>query len=990
MNGETDVAAGAPRGSERDETDAIVIDPAAIDQTAVDELARRIDARLGDLEKVDCADAASRLAPVLTVHPAERPEGEAEPAGARRERLRDATRAVEAALAELDLIERVHDRLTEVQVLALTLGRAMGEADEPPPRSDGADRPLADEVLELGTTLTEVLRVPHGAFVETGLARYAAVSSAATRAARALDAEDPDPDERGGAETDELGSRVHELREWLADRPLADLRSAVAVAIQEPPVRKKSARTRRRATGDPAPEALRTRWDRAAAPDRFAGELRRLALVSELLDFRIFLDAFVRSHLLAEPERVSAAAARYLGDAVSALRALHDEAERGFRQGSPLPPSRLLRRGMEALRAAESGLGSTTSTASLADAATEGLSELTARIGRLPESLEISPLPDPDETAGVDDDLRRVEPRGWAEDAFGSLALERLRDAARPYDDALARATALVPGARTVLEYNLGAADELSATEHDDDAARIREELVLGGLDRTADRLQDAVVRLNEVRQAAPLVADALLAEAVSAFNARARAESSLEGRARDVWSSIREGAELAGTWAEREARRLGRAAVSMVASGSTRAVGALHRARAVVGADPVATARVDATVRVIADVEHAADQLPFVYRRLFSYRPLSDPSLLVGREDACAFLDEHLERWQRGLTDALLVSGASGVGLSSLLEVCRERWGDSVEWRTITLTDRVLDESRVARLLADGLELGETPATLADLGARISARPAAARPTVCVVDNFEMLYRRGVLDPGPIDETLRFMATSDASVLWIAPLADSAWQVLQALRPGVASLARVFELSPLDRVGIETAVLSRHQRSGIPVRYETGAALPIGLRRAHARAGSDDDRQALLRTAFFDRLYELSEGYVALAIVYWLRSIRLDEATEVIHISTPDPIDFGAWDDLDAAGAFALKAILEHGSLTLAEYSDVFGASEDEAFSVFERLSNLLIIHPVQSERPAGVQLRIHRIEPRVRYRVRPVLVRPVERLLTARRLLY
>ena len=987
----TNPTAGGPRDSGRGGDEAATIDRAAMDRTAVDELARRIETRLRELEKVEFGDAATRLAPAVALYPPERPEGAREPVGARREKLRDTVRTIHAALAELDLIERLHDRLTEVQGLALALGRAMGEADEasgPGPADEMRD-PLADEVIEFGTTLTDALRVPHDAFVETALTRYAAVSSAATRAARALEREDPDTDDRTDAETEELAMCLRELRGWLDDEPLAELRSAVAGAIETPSVSGKRTRARRRTTGDDAPDALRARWDRAVAPDRFAGEVRRLALVSELLDFRVFLDAFVRSHLLAEPERVSADVARHLGEAVSALRALHDEAEHGFRQGNPSPPLRLVQRGLEALRTAEAGLRSATPDAPLADAATEGLSELTARIGRLPETLHISPLGAPGKTPDVGEGRQRVEPRAWAEDAFGSLALERLRDAARPYDDALAAATALIPGACTVLEYNLGAADELSAADHDD-AARIREELVLGGLDRTADRLQDAVARLDEIREAAPLVAHALVAEAVSAFDTRARAESSLQGRARDVWSSIYLGAELAGTWAEREARRMGRAAVALVSAASTRAVGALRQARAVVGADPVATERVDATVRVIADVERVADELPFVYRRLFSYRPLSDPSLLVGRDDASAVLDEHLERWRSGMTDALLVTGASGVGLSSLLEVCRERWGDTVEWRSVALTRRVLDESVVAQLIAEGLELVEAPATLADLGALLAARPPAVRPTVCVIDNFEMLYRRGVLDPGPIDETLRFMATSDAAVLWIAPLADSAWQVLQALRPGVASLARVLELKPLDRAGIEAAVMSRHQRSGIPLRVESGATLPIGLRRALAKAGSDDERQAVLRTAFFDRLYELSEGYVALAIVYWLRSIRLDEATEVIHVSSPAPIDFGAWDDLDAAGAFALKAILEHGSLTLAEYSDVFGASEDEAFSVFERLANLLIIHPTHAERATGARLRIHRIEPLVRYRIRPVLIRPVERLLTARRLLY
>jgi hypothetical protein len=194
----------------------------------------------------------------------------------------------------------------------------------------------------------------------------------------------------------------------------------------------------------------------------------------------------------------------------------------------------------------------------------------------------------------------------------------------------------------------------------------------------------------------------------------------------------------------------------------------------------------------------------------------------------------------------------------------------------------------------------------------------------------------------------------------------------------------------PLNRSDVEAAVLARHQRSGIPLQIEEPPDLALGLRRSLARTADERARQEVLRDAFFDRLFELSNGYVALAILYWLRSARLDAQTEVMRLSWPSAIDFGAWDDLDSNGAFALRAFLEHGSLTLAEYGDVFGASEDQAFAVFERLGNLLLIEATGPNRDIGTRMQYRRVDPAARYRIRPVLVQPVERLLLSRRLLY
>ncbi len=1006
-------------------------EPAPVAQTLrsalFDELEAALDSKLLHLVEREWADAETRLRPVIVrlqsaraelskLETSEEATGEFHALGA----LAGLLRQIVEPLAELDFIGRLNRALTDVQITALELGWAVDLAAPDPLRASteaaqhGDDTSLA-ALRSVAEDLPGALKEPYRRLLVTAIQRHADVASAATRCAhevRSLHRTAPQThvpvtdDNRGleevEAETSKrsepaqsfetLETHVTALADWLVSEPMEEIRAAVQALVSEraaPDWKGRSAKRRRR--DEDVVKRVRERWDRYGRPERIWMETARLQYVIGVAEFGTFLDGFVRTDLLSEADEVARRAIQFLSSAAESLRDLHREAESNYEEasGSGPIPRRLLDSGLAAIGAAQSGLTDLAQRSRALEAATDSAAAIADQVGRLAQKLRVGRRLEVGAEVSVDDDGVGVEPREWAQDAFGVFLLERLRDSALPYAEGLRSALELVPNAQAVLDYNLGAAIDV-AEESNASVTELQRELVLGGLDRTADRLTEAIHQLEEARRSAPLAAELVLDEAAEEFWLRVEAEHSLEGRARDLFATLSHGAGRAGAWAGRGGARLRQSTTALFRQGSARALGTLRRARIAVGADPVASERVDATVRMIADVDAVAGDLPFVYRRLFSYRPATDESLLVGREAQCAALDDHLERWRAGVTDALLVAGSSGVGVSSLINVTQRRWGDAVEWCSIELIDRVTDEAEWAGTLANALGLDPAVEALSELQTILEQRPDPDKPQVCVIDNCELLYRRGVLDPGLIGPTLRLMSATDACVFWIAPLAASAWQVLTALQPGAAALVRVVSIEPLTRDDIEAAVLARHQRSGIPLRMETPADTPMGVRRALSKAKDDEHQQAILRGAFFDRLFALSDGYMALATLYWLRSLRLDSETEVMHIGWPETIDFGAWDDLEPTGAFALRALLEHGSLTLAEYQQVFGVGRDQAYSAFERLGNLLLIEPVGPVRRPGTRLRFRRINPDARYRIRPVLVRPVERLLTSRRLLY
>jgi len=119
-----------------------------------------------------------------------------------------------------------------------------------------------------------------------------------------------------------------------------------------------------------------------------------------------------------------------------------------------------------------------------------------------------------------------------------------------------------------------------------------------------------------------------------------------------------------------------------------------------------------------------------------------------------------------------------------------------------------------------------------------------------------------------------------------------------------------------------------------------------------------------------------------------WLRSADFTSKEGRLLVSPSHTVRFSFLEELDLSLDFALKAFLEHGSLTLEEYEMVFNAPEEEAFQVFEALRNLYLIRPVEArgESPS----RFETTEAGKRFRVRPLLSQVVADHLKSRNILH
>jgi hypothetical protein len=625
------------------------------------------------------------------------------------------------------------------------------------------------------------------------------------------------------------------------------------------------------------------------------------------------------------------------------------------------------------------------------------------RLHRAPDAIRVSP------DAVYPPRPRRV--RLPVRPAARSATLHLTDTDSRELAERLRRTLDEVERAAGIVRFNLRAAlDELDAwtpDEEDDggppyalgDALDAAQTLTREGLTRARavldgkrTRLHQALVAFNRAARAAYDDAHAVLQERLHL----AHRERGRRLRRLQLWLGDR--GRVAGRGLTQRATRL-RQSVRLAWRATRR------RARRLVemgqtavraGADD----EMQAALEALAGHERRLTRLPLTYRRLFSETPLDDAALLAGREADTERVRRHLAQWTDGLTNALILSGARGSGHTTFVRVLARTVFADERVTLLALDARPASEAALAARLARALDLDLGPAhpdnaepggpapTLGDVQEALPPYVHGHPVSVCLVLGLEHLFLGTVGGARLMRRFLTFMSQTDDRVLWVGTLSDLCWQVVAKAIPGTSGLVMRHELARLGRDDLEAAVMLRHRRSGLPLRFvrmadgrtADGRDAAEAVRRGWQRMPS----QADLQRQFFSRLHEVCGPNVTLALFYWVRAAHYDADTGTLVIRPLRPLSFGFLDTLSLPQQFTLKAFLDHATLTVAEHGAVARVSHGTSLELLESLSNVLLIEPAPPtdgpRRPTpDTRPPDAAIDDATRYRLRPVVVRPV-----------
>jgi hypothetical protein len=619
-------------------------------------------------------------------------------------------------------------------------------------------------------------------------------------------------------------------------------------------------------------------------------------------------------------------------------------------------------------------------------AAEECIGEITALLGALPATLEVHEPAAADAPAFPDARPLRIRLRRIAEQAFDAVLLERLHMAPHPVTAALDRIRTEVRQLEKVVRFSL---DSSLAELASDDGAKARlagaEELALNGIDRTVHTLTELRTSWQGELPALALRLRGTIDTGWAQLYDRVRVEDSGQEQLLDfryrVRSAFRESATLAGA----RGRRAFRYGTRLARIGRGRAQELIRLGQSAVEGSVITDDERRRTLEALYTMDDSIAALPLVYRRLFSFHPVKDPALLEGRAADLEAIARHFAEWRVGITDAFVVTGFDGNGRTSFLNVVQETILQDADVRRISFVERIVDESELVQQLARLLGCDEDVADLDGLADRVSAAPRPPVPVACIMENVEHLLLRTSQGNGLVRALLTFMSRLDSHVFWFATMSESAWKYIAAVEDGAARLVRRQALTPITRADLEAVITKRHLRSGLGLIFDAPQSPTPIMKRRLGKARDEAERQAVLRTDFFDRLQRQSGQNLLLAMFYWIRSVSLDTAQSTIHVAPLTPLSFGYIESLPLEYSFALKAFLDHATLTTAEYDRIFQGAGGDSRHVFETLGNLLVIEPADgSDRPA--QFAFTTVQDGTRYRIRPLLVHPVLVTLRAR----
>ena len=588
----------------------------------------------------------------------------------------------------------------------------------------------------------------------------------------------------------------------------------------------------------------------------------------------------------------------------------------------------------------------------------------------------------------------------WADitdDAFGTLLLDAWKAALPPLLSSLREEIHSIEDVEMILQFNLGAAQEEledhavarqrggDGSQHLSDAR----ELALDGLARCIQTLDTVSSRLTPLLDPFVRTTEAASTEAWSHIHDRAhaaggtraqvlRAQSWLTRQVRHLAEAAHVRVRGLSIWGQRTAQQGSRVVNTLIRKGRTAVAGTVDEAS------------VRETIEALSTVEAILEDLPLVYRRLFSFRPVIDPALLMGRDEDLSMIERHIEHWRGGLNNALVIIGPAGSGRTSLLNVLRATHLRTADRYTLDLDRRIRDEAALSATIAEALNLptDAPPRTLDAVADAILSDWSLDTFRVGLIENVEHLFLRTIGGSDLGARFLQFLSSTDSRVLWIATCSTAGWQTLSTTLPDAVSLVDHHPLDPLDRDELESLVMRRHSRSGLPITFAppSDTDAPLFARRLR-QTDDEDERQSMLRDDYFSRLHDLCGQNVMLALFYWFRSLHLED--DHLYVDPLRPIHFDMLDRFSWTQSFALKALLEHATLTVEELAEVAQLSIADSHAVLESLGNALLITPVDGLYSPGV-FRFITVERGVRYRIRPLVIHPVTRHLRSRNIVH
>lgn len=334
---------------------------------------------------------------------------------------------------------------------------------------------------------------------------------------------------------------------------------------------------------------------------------------------------------------------------------------------------------------------------------------------------------------------------------------------------------------------------------------------------------------------------------------------------------------------------------------------------------------------------------LPAVYRRLFRIEPVEDARFLVGRNRELQAFEEALAVWRSNRPVSIVLTGQRGSGKTSLLNCLGEQFQSFPVARS-AFRERLTDADGLDRFLISLLELDESKELIPQL--------LEGERRIVIIEEMERTFLRKIGRYGAIRRLQNIIQATGRHVLWVLATNEVSYSFLCRAVSIAQGFTHRMNTAVADRNALKSAIMVRHELSGLRLRFSSRYERPSRWRELRQRLNKAKEPESV----FFDRLAAQSRGVYRTALEVWLGHIEACEGG-VLYMRQIADVDLDAVvAELDASDLFSLVAILQHGSLTLEEHSQIFETALEASAGQLEEL----VSRELLEDDPIHIGLRI------------------------------
>ena len=324
-------------------------------------------------------------------------------------------------------------------------------------------------------------------------------------------------------------------------------------------------------------------------------------------------------------------------------------------------------------------------------------------------------------------------------------------------------------------------------------------------------------------------------------------------------------------------------------------------------------------------------DQLPLVYRRLFSAQALEAGDLLVGRTDSIHSARKVLAADPGTRLRSVALIGPDGVGKGAVANAIV----------------RGIDGARVESLSLDG------PATVPQIDTWFAA-PRDNRLVIVSGLHWLVSARTGGIEP-----LRRFVAgvvEDRGRNAWLVRADSLVWKYMDSLAPMRDAFPEVVDLQPFDVEQLRSAVLARHGMSGYDLDFGASSSSNGQVSRVVSR------RLLAARSQFswFRALHEASGGLIRDALVLWMASVdKVDDGVSKVWMGSVPASPVDAIRHLPDDVLLTLWQIARNGWIDPEVHANLFRSSPRASEAHLNRLAHWGVLEAKEGRFRITVHLR-------------------------------